>query len=609
MKTVLILAIFFQNTLIVDEGFKQSNLHPYISIYRDSVQLSIDEVVQRYNNGLFTVVANEDIAFPPGPFYYYLHYSVGNTTTHPIELYCEVKNPHLNHVQLFFSAGYSYKHSVLTGDYLAFENREIRNRFFVFETSLGQGEHRDFFLVTDKYNESIQIPITLRTKDNFIENTNYESTVLGAYFGAILIIFLAAIVISIINPRKLNLLFIVYLLGFSLFTFSQTGFGYQFLWGSAPLFNSLSRSFFALVSNAATLIFVYHFFEMKYEKKWVLKTHWIVTFYVAVNWILHIVYYSLIFYRDSHQHWINYNFLQIGVFLFPIYLMGLSLYEIIQYNRTKYYFFLLSIIGMLTAIGIMMLGQMGLVKDYFILENITLVALIVDFSILGGILSTDLYKIKLSNQKLISNLDQAIADGARNFLRGQQNERSRLSQEIHDGTGVRLSAIQMRLSTIETNDNEQRDRILGDLSIVSKDLRKFSHNLSSVVLEEFGLVNAVEELILSLEEVYCDMKFEFDYEPLQKIDPLIEKELYFILSELINNSIKHSGGTHIDLSLTSTESAIKFSYRDNGVGIDTNEMIKGIGIRNINWRLNILNGKIDYVREKEYNLFQAEIPI
>lgn len=609
MSAVIYLFIILQHSLYVNDSFRESNLTQYTSLYRDTVQHSIDEIVKIYDDGHFISLSGHDIAFSPGPYFYYVNYTLVNTTKRPMDIYCEVRNPHLNRVQLFYFDEGHYKKSIQTGDYFPFNQREIKHRFFVFETSLAPGEQKEFFLLTDKYNESIKIPITIRTKDNFIENSNYESSILGNYFGAILIILIVSIIIYVISPRKLNFLFIIYLLGFSLFTFSHTGFGYQFLWGALPLFNSLSRSFFAMVTIVAILVFAYYFFEMKNEKGWIKKIHWAATFFITMNWIFHIIYYSFIYFNNSLQYWISYKFLQIGVFIFPIYLLSLIIYQIMRKNKLKYYFFLLSSLGMLGAIGVMMLGQVGLVKDHFILENITLIGLIVDFTILTGILSSDLYNIKLNNQKLITSLDQAIADGAKNFLRGQQNERARLAQEIHDGTGVQLSAIQMRLSSIKTENNVQRDEILNDLSIVSKDLRKFSHNLSSVVLEQFGLINAIEELILSLEEIYPNITFEFEYEPIEKLNQLTEKELYFIICELINNSIKHSRGDQIIFQVETDKSTLLATYKDNGIGVDMTENSKGLGLKSMEWRLNILNGKMDYVKENGFNTFHFQIPL
>ncbi|MDH5366733.1 MAG: histidine kinase, partial [Cyclobacteriaceae bacterium] len=487
--------------------------------------------------------------------------------------------------------------------------REINHRFFVFETKLESGEQKDFFLFTDKYNQSISAPILVRSKDNFIENSNRESTIFGYYFGAILSILIAAIIISIISPRKINFLFIFYLLGFSLFTYNQMGFGYKYLWGEFPLFNSLSLTFFAMISILTILVFAYYFFEMKEGKEWVKKLHWTITIIITINWGFQLVYYILVYLHSPLQHWINYNLLQLVVFIFPFYFLFLVTYQIVQKNHIKYYFFLLSTIGMLSAVAIMMLAQIAIVSGIQLLEYIILIAMIVDFVTLAGILSLDLFAIKLNNQKLITSLDQAIADGAKNFLKGQQIERTRLAQEIHDGTGIRLSSIQMKLSSIETEDNKQRDHVINDLSIVSRDLRKFSHNLSSVVLEQYGLINAIEELILTLEDIYPDFTYEFDYDPITKIDQLKEKELYFIISELINNSIKHSKGDRINISFKTKESNLMIEYMDNGIGYVTRKNTKGLGLKSIEWRINILSGKMDYIQENGFNKCRFQISI
>jgi len=590
------------------DDLMEVNIIPQATFYRDTIIYSIDEILEIHQHGGFSKTHDYDLAFSPGPYYYYVHFTLVNNSDMVKDIFIEVRNPHLNRVQLFHSDIHHYAKTIQTGDYFPFAQREIKNRFFVFKAKLTPGEKTDFFLFADKYNESIKIPIILRSSKDFIENSIVEVSILGYYFGAILIILLGSIIISIISPRKLNLLFIIYLLGFSFFTFSHTGFGFMYIWNDFPLFNSLSRSFFSMITMTSMLMFVYFFFDMKRENNWVKKIHWAITVFVSINWLLHMVYYSLIYYDRTEQYIINYEYLQVGVFVFPVYLLVLIIYQIVRNNKLKYYLFLISTLGMIGSVGIMMLGQVGMLKDHFLLENISLIGLIVDFTILAGILSSDLYYIKLKNQKLITSLDQAIADGAKNFLLGQQNERVRLAQEIHDGTGVRLSAIQMRLSALKIENEDKKDQLLGELSTVSKDLRKFSHNLSSVVLEQYGLINAVEELIISTEELYPTISFEFDYDPIETIDQLHEKEIYFIISELINNSVKHSQCKRICIKFNLAESLINVIYLDDGIGIDFSSDSNGLGLKSIEWRLNILNGKMEYIKQNGFKGFSLVIP-
>lgn len=609
MKAVILFSIIFQNPLFVNDNFKESSLFEYMTVYRDTVPHTLDEIIEIYEKGLFVTPPNESLTFSSGPYYYFLHYSVKNTSAHSITLYNELRNSHLNQVQLYYSDSISYQKSILTGDYYPFDQREINHRFFVFETELESGEQKDFFIFTDKYNQSISTPVIIHSKNNFIEKSILEASVSGYYFGAILSILIAAIIISIISPRKLNFLFIFYLLGFSLCTYSQMGFGYQYLWGAYPFFNSLSLTFFAMISIFIILVFAYYFFEMKEEKKWLKRLHWAVTIIITLNWGLQLIYYILVYQHSAQQYWFNYRILQLAVFIFPSYFLFLVIYQIVRKNYLKYYFFLLSTIGMLGAVAIIMLGQIALLSGMLLLEYLVLIAMIVDFTTLGGILSVDLFTIKIKNKILITSLDQAIADGAKNFLEGQQIERSRLAQEIHDGTGIHLSSIQMKLSSIETEDNTKRDNILNDLSIVSRDLRKFSHNLSSVVLEQYGLINAIEELIISLEDIYPDFTYEFDYDPIIKMDQLKEKELYFIISELINNTIKHSKGNRINLHFKTIESSLVIEYMDNGIGFVSEKKTKGLGLKSIEWRLNILSGEMDYIQENGFNKCRFQIPI
>jgi len=278
----------------------------------------------------------------------------------------------------------------------------------------------------------------------------------------------------------------------------------------------------------------------------------------------------------------------------PVYIMALSLYFVIARYQLKYLLFLVSNLGVLLATVMLPLEELGFAKNTFLTEIVLLTALLFDFSILASVVGLDFYNIRRDNKKLSSSLGRAILEGAKNFLEGQQIERRRLALEIHDGASVRLAAVQMKLSGLDTPHQGVRDELLKEVSVISQDIRNFSHNLSSVVLEEYGFVIALEELILSLEEANGSFVFEFDYDS-NKIDSKsIERELYFVCLELVNNALKHSSGDVVKIVLSVADEGYELTVQDNGKGYEiTDKMPIGLGLKGIDWRLKILSGELE----------------
>jgi len=300
---------------------------------------------------------------------------------------------------------------------------------------------------------------------------------------------------------------------------------------------------------------------------------------------------------------------QACIMLLPVYLIALSLYFSIFRYQPKYTLFLISNLGVLLATIMLPLEELGFAKDTFLTEIVLLTSLLFDFSVLASVVGLDFYRIRSDNKKLSSSLDRAILDGAKNFLEGQQIERRRLALEIHDGASVRLAAVQMKLSGLDTTSQGIRDELLKEVKIISQDIRNFSHNLSSVVLEEYGFVIALEELILSLEEANASFLFEFDYDN-NKIDSKsIERELYFVCLELVNNALKHSSGDTVKIALSVAPQGYELMVQDNGKGYEiTDQKTVGLGLKGIDWRLKILSGELEALYLNGFQTHTVRIP-
>ncbi|MBQ4278841.1 MAG: sensor histidine kinase [Rikenellaceae bacterium] len=181
-------------------------------------------------------------------------------------------------------------------------------------------------------------------------------------------------------------------------------------------------------------------------------------------------------------------------------------------------------------------------------------------------------------------------------LRTEEKERLRFSKELHDGLGPLLSSAKMSLSALSLDGADDKNReIVSNLDYVIdeaiRSLKEISNNLSPHVLNDFGLARAVSNFI-SRSMTLDAMKVNFETNlRSERFNTDVEVILYRVLCELINNSIKHSGGSRIGISLQYDGRRLTIDYSDNGRGFRPEAVLDtGMGLSNITSRVQSLKG-------------------
>ena len=201
-----------------------------------------------------------------------------------------------------------------------------------------------------------------------------------------------------------------------------------------------------------------------------------------------------------------------------------------------------------------------------------------------GAKEKDLYNRRVDELLLEQELKSLNA-----IMDGQEAERKRISRELHDRVGSLLTA--MKFSFEEVNNSNSKTKNLLDEAL--EETRNLSHSLASGVLDKFGIVAAISDLI-NIIETDRNIIVEFKYEGFEKrINGKIEIDIYRILQELISNTLKHSFAKKIVIALTQSDRNIRLEYFDNGVGFDLGKNIGGIGLKNIEARSKKYNGNLN----------------
>ncbi|HNR40938.1 MAG TPA: histidine kinase [Bacteroidales bacterium] len=181
----------------------------------------------------------------------------------------------------------------------------------------------------------------------------------------------------------------------------------------------------------------------------------------------------------------------------------------------------------------------------------------------------------------------------------EENERKRFANDLHDGLGPLLSTIKMSMSALgERIKDKPGNTILNNTNHLINEaintIKDISNNLSPHVLSNFGLSSALSAFTMKINQtrvIEVDFKSNMDKYRLEN-----EKEvvLYRAACELINNSIRHSGASRIEIELNKHEKFITLQFNDNGRGFDTSSLNqedgKGMGLSNIDTRVKSIDG-------------------
>ncbi|GAB3987267.1 hypothetical protein GCM10028807_06850 [Spirosoma daeguense] len=184
-------------------------------------------------------------------------------------------------------------------------------------------------------------------------------------------------------------------------------------------------------------------------------------------------------------------------------------------------------------------------------------------------------------------------------FRGQEEERKRLAEDLHDGIGTMLSVTKMSLNHLERQVDGgmqmgfefQKTRSMIDETMTN--VRRISRNLVPTTLERFGLVPALEELADRATDTDTEVQLDCP-EFVAQLSPALDLMLYRIAQELLNNAIRHARARRIVIQLFCVDNEIRLSVIDDGVGFDYDAIIEnrhgGLGLRNIESRLSVVDG-------------------
>ncbi len=225
----------------------------------------------------------------------------------------------------------------------------------------------------------------------------------------------------------------------------------------------------------------------------------------------------------------------------------------------------------------------------------------------------NLHRQQLANEELKTLHQQELL---RTTIQVQEDERKRIAQDLHDELGPVLSISRMQLLLLEQSKEDtpkQRDKNLRQIRQFTEQAlaitRRVSHQLMPVHLASLGLKKSLEALTEQAAQA-TQMFIHLKADELGELSWPISLGLYRISAELINNTIKHAKANTVKITIVRKNDELIYDYTDNGKGLPPKATVKGLGLKNIEGRVNALKATLDFGNNKQKGFYaHISIPI
>jgi two-component system NarL family sensor kinase len=221
-----------------------------------------------------------------------------------------------------------------------------------------------------------------------------------------------------------------------------------------------------------------------------------------------------------------------------------------------------------------------------------------------------LQKLEYEQQKTLLNAS----------IRFQEEERQRIAADLHDDAGPLLATARLYLTEnlVNLDKTSQLQSIYNAKSIIDDTIqliRNISHSLMPPTLKNFGLESAVNDLFQKISgsgSLNASCRFHDYRERLQADQELI---IFRVIQELINNILKHSHSSFIHLTQNNSGSKLYIRMHHDGKGLTQSDFEKlnkssgGLGLKNIQSRLKLLQGRIFFEKDLSQTYYKVTIEV
>ncbi len=521
----------------------------------------------------------------------------------------EVGHPFLEEVNLFIvkNGKEVYKSDTIGWKY-PYQNRTFKHYNPVFPITIDSKASQTFYLRVFRRSLSFLPPIKVWNESDFYRNENSRNFNGGVFGGCLLIASFFGLILFLFLHERLYLLFSLYVLMATMYALVDNGFFFEYYPdGFLGFYKKNFRQFIMILNILFTMMYTKEYLFPKYKFKPTLLFFYrfcIFLCFLAVSFLWYEKYAGERNIKISTQAGLLYALTFLTPIVFSFYLVLYSYFKKIDVMASKFY-----IIGATPLVLFSILTNFRnyeLISNYWFLETEgAKLAFIFDVIVLAIGLGYRYRILRVEREKLLNERAKLQEVALETGLQLQNKERSRLAKELHDGVGIDISIIKMKLEALGMDLKKKGffikefEDTISNLDNVARDIRSFSHNLIPPDLENNSLDFVLHNLRDNVQKLNPRIEINFTTNQEGKLPSLLSQELFFIAKEMLYNALKHSKANIIDVELIISESLVELRIADNGQGYDFGFALKkgGLGLKSIISRVELLHGKFEIIQK------------
>jgi signal transduction histidine kinase len=353
-------------------------------------------------------------------------------------------------------------------------------------------------------------------------------------------------------------------------------------------FGRVSSSMVLLIS----LMFQYQFFKLFFKEK---KPLWLIIS-VTIFFVLDASFGNAI-QSNRYYYYLSYA-LVLGLSVYYVYEIAVKLKTT---SKANYLFLLIELSIMASQVLFILNYQINIANNFFRKYDF-------DMLLWGSLIELITFLVYLFRGIILLNADYlkkslALTEAQKAIIQTQEAERKHIAQDLHDDLGATLSTLKGRNK--QERFSEETQNLLNK---AIADLRAISRRLLPVDFELLGFIPSIEKYISDINHQQTLKVTFIVFGKIVKLNPEKELNIYRIITELVNNSTKYSNGQNATVQLIYHQDYLFVSIEDDGIVENKTETNLGIGLKNINSRLDYLNANpIEIDGQRSYS-YVFEIP-
>lgn len=575
------------------QGFKESTLDGYALVFNTHKPISVDSILKskdsvfRFTTSTPTFAANQEYHWLKLEFQSFINQ----------QLILELQQVFADSVEFWAYEGDSLIASYASSWLLTFQEKAIASRYHAFGFGVKQQKHYTLLIRcrNNKIHFSTRAFLVLFAEKQHQYN-NDSVLFYDAFFnGSTLLISLLSLLFFFYSGRKIYFYYWAYVFLLDFYLFSSSGYLNEFFNPKTSFFASINCY---LVLLTGTIMFhelyIYDFLKIKFLKKKFLQ----IIHYVFVGICLLQILFVAFLPVHPIPFWLIYFYFAFNVLLF--------LWTGISRKQIEAYLYLAASGPMFIAFLLVALSSLSIIPIFSFLYYYSNMALVLESFGLGFAL---IYVFNKEKEKIQAELEKNRLETTHKILLAQEEERQKLALDLHDDLGGSLSVLNRELDELNQENNNILNKPLQLVNKIVIDLRTISHHLMPSSFEEKGLRRVVEE---SIEMANRQSKTSFIFlcnGQEKKLAMEAEVNIYRIVKELLNNTLKHAEAKNVVLQMIYFPELLYISVEDDGKGFDFSATESwGIGIKNINLRASYLKANLNIESSPGRTLISLEIP-